>query len=85
MYLQIIKNEIKTGTTIYSDQRRVYSTLNQHGYIHQTVNHSEFFIDPETRAHTQQIEGLWRIIKSKYNIKKNGASPLLDRQLQEEW
>jgi len=38
-----------------------------------------------TRKHTQQIEDLWRIIKSKYNIKKNGASPLLDRQLQEEW
>jgi hypothetical protein len=46
-----------------------------HGYIHRTVNHLEFFIDPETGAHTQQIEGLWRIIKSKYNIKKNGASP----------
>eukprot|EP00102_Acyrthosiphon_pisum_P021188 XP_016658398.1 PREDICTED: uncharacterized protein LOC107883251 [Acyrthosiphon pisum] len=77
--LQIIKNEIKTGTTIYSDQWRAYSTLNHHGYIHQTVNHSEFFIDPETGAHTQQIEGLWRIMKSKYNIKKNGASPLLDQ------
>ena len=24
-------------------------------------------------------------MKSKYNIKKNGASPLLDRQLKEEW
>jgi transposase-like protein len=77
--LQIIENEIKTETTIYSDQRRAFSVLNHNGYIHQTDNHLAFFIDPETGAHTQQIKGLWKIIKSKYNIIKNGVSFLLDR------
>jgi hypothetical protein len=62
----------------------VYLTLSNHGYIHQIVNHFEFFIDPVTGPHTQQIEDLWKIIKSKYNIKNNRVSPLLDRQLQEE-
>jgi hypothetical protein len=53
--LQIIKNEIKTEMTIHSDQWRAYSTLNHHGYINLTVNHLEFFIDPETKVHTQEI------------------------------
>ncbi|KAL5232960.1 hypothetical protein ACI65C_000370 [Semiaphis heraclei] len=39
----------------------------------------------EHTRHTQLIEGLWRIIKSKYNIFKIGASPLPYRQLQVEW
>lgn len=66
--LQIIKNKIKTETNIDNDQCRAYSTLNHHGYIHQTVNHRAFFIDPEKGAHNQQNEGLLKIIKSKYNI-----------------
>ena len=31
---------------------------------HQTVNHSEHFIDPITGVHTQAIEGLWPKVKA---------------------
>lgn len=44
--------------TFYSDQWIAYSTSNHHEYIHQAVNYSELFIDTETGAHTQKIEGL---------------------------
>lgn len=71
----IIKNEIKTGTTIYSNQWKGYSTLNLHGYIHQTVNHSKFFIGPETGAtgnqkHLRCICELYihRVFKSYHKI-----------------
>ena len=37
-------------------------------YDHQTVNHSENFVDPETKANTQKIESLWRTLK--YGNKK---------------
>jgi len=53
--LPIIEREVEIGTTIHSDQWRAYSSLKDHGFIHQTVNHSENFIDPNTGAHTQTI------------------------------
>jgi len=83
--LPIILNEVEQGTTIYSDKWRAYSTLNEHGFIHKTVNHSENFIDPITGAETQTIETLWRHVKNKYNIKTRGATDILQSQLQEEW
>lgn len=33
------------------------------GVQHETVNHSENFLDPETGVHTNTIEGLWNGIK----------------------
>ena len=54
-------------------------------YIHSTVNHQKWFIDPDTNANTQTIECLWKIVKKRYEIRVNGASPLLPRQLKEEW
>ncbi|GFX55451.1 mitotic-spindle organizing protein 2A [Trichonephila clavipes] len=33
------------------------------GYVHLRVNHSLTFVDPETGAHTNSIEGTWSAIK----------------------
>lgn len=33
------------------------------GVQHETVNHSEHFLDPETGVHTNTIEGIWNGIK----------------------
>ncbi|CAI6344651.1 unnamed protein product [Macrosiphum euphorbiae] len=50
--LLIVQNEIELGSIIYSDQWRAYSTLKDIGYHHETVNHSEFFVDPTTGTRT---------------------------------
>jgi len=84
-FVPIKLNEVEQGTTIYSDKWRAYSTLNEHRFIHKTVNHSENFIDPITGADTQTIDTLWRHVKNKYNIKTRGATNILPPQLQEEW
>ena len=81
----IIKKEILPGSTIHSDQWAAYRTLNTIGYTHCMVNHSENFVDPETGAHTQTIERVWRTIKRRHGIKIHGATALLERRLYEEW
>lgn len=57
-----------------SDCWRAYSELNNMNYIHQTVNHSQNFKDPNTGACTNTIEGLWRVAKDRiphYRRQKN--------------
>ena len=50
---------------IYSDQFTPYIPLNQLGYIHVSVNHSKNFVDPDSGAHTNTIEGVWALVKKK--------------------
>ena len=62
--VKIIKEKIVPGTTIISDCWKAYNSLGDEGYEHQTVNHTYNFVDPQTKAHTQNIERVWRDIKS---------------------
>ena len=54
---------IRPGTTVISDEWRAYLDIPTLGYTHQTVNHSENFVDPSTGAHTQSVEGHWSCTK----------------------
>ena len=62
---RLITTHILPGTVIYSDQFSPYIPLNQLGYIHLSVNHSKNFVDPDSGAHTNTIEGLWALVKKK--------------------
>ena len=61
--IPIIKSRIREGTTIISDGWSSYRTLKNEGFTHLVVNHSQNFVDPNTGAHTQNIENLWWQIK----------------------
>ena len=54
---------IKPGTTIISDCWRSYIHLEKAGFEHLTVNHTIEFKNPETGAHTNNIEGTWFHLK----------------------
>ena len=60
---ELIKKHCEPGTLIMSDCWRGYNRLEDEGFQHLTVNHSRFFIDPTTGAHTQRIESSWRALK----------------------
>ena len=66
--LPIIQNRIVAGSTIWSDTWAPYFTLNQHGYQHAMVNHSEQFV-ADNGVHTQEIESLWNQIKADIKIR----------------
>lgn len=62
--IPLIQKHIAEGTTIISDEWRAYCSLNELGYRHQTVQHKRHFVDPETKACTNTIEGLWSHMRS---------------------
>ena len=63
--LPIIRRHIRLGTTIRSDEWAAYTGLGRLGYINETVNHSQNFVDPNTGANTQRIEAQWGFIKQR--------------------
>ena len=81
---KLIKDNIEPGTTIYSDCWRSYHSLNEQGYDHHMVNHSENFVNPVNGVHTQHIERLWKDLKSwilRSGIKKTRYSKYIARYL----
>lgn len=70
--IDIIKEYILPGTTVISDCWKAYSSLNNEGFPHLTVNHSVNFVDPDTGAHTNTIESTWRALKK--SLPKHGTT-----------
>jgi len=61
--LEVIQQWIHPGTTIISDCWKAYDCLSSEGFVHESVNHSKNFVDPHSRAHTQNIERIWREVR----------------------
>ena len=58
----IIFKHVKEDTTIYTDEHGSYDGLNEEGYEHDTVNHSEGeYVDGA--VHTNGIEAVWAVFK----------------------
>ena len=71
----IIKRFVAAGAIIMSDSFRSYATLVDEGYHHRVVVHKYEFVNRDTGAHTQTIEGgIWRWCKEDYK-KVNGLTP----------
>nr|XP_055032797.1 uncharacterized protein LOC129421358 isoform X1 [Misgurnus anguillicaudatus] len=62
--IPIIRKHVRQGSTLISDDWPAYRKLAHHGFIHYQVNHSRFFVHPQTGAHTQHIERAWRTYKN---------------------
>jgi ISXO2-like transposase domain len=85
---RIITRYVAPGTMIWTDQWRAYRGIPTWGppgnpYTHQTVNHSQNFVDPVTGANTQRIESNWREIKEAILSHTGGVMESLHRRLVE--
>ena len=59
----LIIQRVAPGTVIHTDGSEAYSTLSDYGFVHQPVNHSKGFVDPDTGAHTNLIQNTWWCLK----------------------
>lgn len=67
--IPLIEKHVIEGTEVHTDEWKAYGSLKDK-YVHKTVNHSEHFVDPESGAHTQTIEGSWKNLK--YELIRRG-------------
>ena len=66
----IIQQHVKPETIIHSDEWGGYIPVGSLPNVaaHETVNHSQHFVDPATGVHTQAIESYWN--RAKIKLKK---------------
>ena len=74
--IPIINDNCSDGTIFCSDGWKAYANLSDHVHLEDTsifsVNHTKNYVDPQTGAHTQSIERLWRECKNylpRYGLK----------------
>ena len=58
-----VLNNIKYGSTVYTDSAVGYETLNQR-FVHDVVNHAEQYV--KGRVHTNGLENFWNLCKHNY-------------------
>ena len=81
----IIQAHTRPGTIIHSDKWGGYNNVDLLPNIaaHETVNHSEEFVDSTTGAHTQNIESYWNRSKTKIKRMKGCHEKMIPSYLDE--
>ena len=79
----LVQKFVEPGTTMISDKFSPYFNLNNVGYKHLVVNHSENFVDSYTGAHSNVIEGVWSQIKRKLKAMNRTVKSKLPSYLDE--
>ena len=84
--MPVIKKHIKPGTLILSDEWRGYlniPSIADRSYAHLTVNHSQNFVNPRSKVHTQNIENLWRNLKQNFKRMLGVHETMLESHIDE--
>ncbi|CAF1014941.1 unnamed protein product [Brachionus calyciflorus] len=68
--LNLIYKYVAPNSIIHSDCWASYNRIKRldKNYVHRTVNHDLYFVDPVTRCHTNSIESIW--CSAKMHLKK---------------
>ena len=81
--LKVIRRNVVPGTIIWTDEWRGYNNLQRNGYGHETVNHSQEYVDPNTGVHTNNIEARWNACKAKFRARWGTRRHLIPGYLDE--
>jgi transposase-like protein len=82
--IPLIQERIRALSTVMTDGWKTYDSLEEHGYRHGVVNHSECFVSSENKAiHTQTIECVWRCLRRFLNSKGAYSRKHLSSYIQE--
>jgi transposase-like protein len=81
----LISRHVAPGSIVHTDLWRGYIGIERLNMIHRTVNHSENFIDPNTGAHTNTIEGLWNGIKIGISPRNRNKNTIMNHLLEFIW
>ena len=80
--LAVIKKYVAESGVIWTDQWKAYCVLSDNGFKHQTVKHSENYVDHNTGCHTQGVERSWAECKCCWRASR-GNKKLLQSHLDE--
>ena len=80
--LPILQQYVLPGTTVISDLWAAYNTIGNMEYQHLTVNHGIHFVDSQTHATTDHVEGsMWSRAKQRSRRKCGTSRTQLDSNL----
>jgi transposase len=71
-----VMDTVQFGSMVYTDALHSYKVLNQHGYMHESVNHNVGQYVSKTGAHTQTIESFW----SRFKLSVSGTHVHVSRK-----
>ncbi len=60
----VIEKYVEPGSVVWTDSFSAYNGYSLDAYTHQTVNHSENYVDPNSGVHIQGIKRAWLDAKS---------------------
>ena len=85
--IPIIQQFILLGSTIHSGQWAGYNRIPNipvvPPYTHETVNHTLHFVDPNTHAHTNAVECMWKNCKRRFKAMLGVHSTMLPSHIDE--
>ena len=81
--IPLITRHVRQGCTINTDGAKVYNSLNQMNYTHNTVIHKEYFVDPNSGVHSNWVENFWGNLKMKLKAIRGSQKKMLDAQIDE--
>lgn len=82
----LISKHVATGSIVRTDLWKGYQGLHEHmDVVHETVNHSLFFKDPETGVHTNTIESTWNALKTRIEPRCRVKEGMNDRLMEFIW
>jgi hypothetical protein len=81
--LPIIVEWCRPGTIIVSDGWAAYNGVAGNVYEHEVVVHENFFVDPDTGIHTNNVENYWQRCKRRFKRMYGTSDELLCSHIDE--